>query len=257
MLDTVDRGPYMKMLDKQALALQAQIGGSYEQAFTKVYCDPANASIRDAAQYEHLAKSHDVMFGTGLSAIPVAKKAPYDPLAKAAELAEHLGPSHAKLHSLAVDHMRAHSGMSYQQAYSLLYSRMENEPLRNAIKAEHMRATMAGLDDGELGKAAAPDAVQDDLDAGSAEHELHRLTVTRMKNNPGMSYARSFVHEYLAPENRSLKSRVTSEGILRMQEMAPAKPFPAYGNPGDTSGGGRIGHTVGRSGAKPRGYAGG
>jgi hypothetical protein len=87
-----------------------------------------------------------------------------------------------------------------------------------------------------------------------AEHELHRLVVTRMKNSPGMSYARAFTHEYLAPENRSLKERVSSEGILRMQAMAPTKPFPAYTSPGHDE---RDVVNVGRSGAKPRGYAGG
>jgi hypothetical protein len=93
-----------------------------------------------------LSKAHDAIHGTKLSAIPVAKvAAPPDPLQKAAEVAEFLGPAHAKLHSLAVDHQRAHSGMSYQQAYSHLYSRLENEALRNAVKAEHMRATMAGM----------------------------------------------------------------------------------------------------------------
>ena len=114
---------------------------------------------------------------------------------------------------------------------------------------------MAVLDDGAVDKAAAApmDAVQDDVDPGSAEHELHRLVVTRMKNTPGMSYARAFTHEYLAPENRSLKARVTSEGILRMQAMAPAKPFPPYTAPGHVG----EASNVGRSGAKPRNYAGG
>jgi hypothetical protein len=35
--------------------------------------------------------------------------------------------------------------MTYEQAYSHLYSRPENEALRNAVKAEHMAATMAGV----------------------------------------------------------------------------------------------------------------
>jgi hypothetical protein len=78
--------------------------------------------------------------------IPVAKAAaPYDPLRKAAEHAEFLGPNHARLHSLAVDHMRAHAGQSYESAYSYLYAKPENVGLRNAIKAEHMNATMAGV----------------------------------------------------------------------------------------------------------------
>jgi hypothetical protein len=98
---------------------------------------------------------------------------------------------------------------------------------------------------------------QDDVSPGSADLELHRLVVEHMKSNPGLSYERAFTRVYLHPDNRSLKDRVTAEGILRMQAMAPARPFPAYGNPGDIAGGGRIGHTVGRSGAKPRGYIGG
>jgi hypothetical protein len=188
----IDRGPFAKMLDKMALAHQAQFGGSYEQAYTKIYTDPANASIRDRAQYDHLSKQHDAMHGTRLSLIPVAKAAPsYDPLAKAAETAKLLGPAHARLHSLAVDHQRAHSGMSYEQAYSHLYGRRENEALRNAVKAEHMRATMAGVGDG-LGKAAAPpDPSQDFVDPSArtpaAHAELDQLVIARMKREPNLS----------------------------------------------------------------------
>jgi hypothetical protein len=250
-IDT-SRGPFHAMIEKQARARQAITGESFAKAFTECYIAPENASIRDRARYDHLAEQHDAMHGTKLSMIPAAKAASYDPLRKAADMAELLGPAHAKLHSMAVDHQRAHSGMSYQQAYSHLYSRPENEALRNAIKAEHMRATMAGHDQG-LGKAAAPaDAVQDDVDPGSAEYELHSLVVTRMKNEPNLSYQQAFTHEYLAPANRSLKERVTSAGLLRMQAMAPAKPFPRYTSPGDNRP-----TNVGRSGAKPVGYAGG
>jgi hypothetical protein len=140
----ISRGPYHAILDKMALARQAQTGESYAKAFTEVYTDPANVTLRDGAQYDHIAKSMDSIYGTSKSLVPVEKAAsPLDPLQKAAEMAEFLGPAHAKIHSLAIDHQRAHSGMSYQQAYSHLYSRPENEALRNAIKAEHMRATMA------------------------------------------------------------------------------------------------------------------
>ena len=142
----ISRGPYHAILDKMALARQAQTGESYAKAYTEVYTDPANVTLRDGAQYDHIAKSMDSIYGTAKSLVPVAKAAaPPDPLQKAAEVAEFLGPAHAKIHSLAVDHQRAHSGMSYQQAYSHLYSRPENEALRNAVKAEHMRATMAAM----------------------------------------------------------------------------------------------------------------
>jgi hypothetical protein len=82
---------------------------------------------------------------------------------------------------------------------------------------------------GELGKAAAPpDPSQDYVSPGPAHDELDRLVMTRMKNDPKLSYQQSFTREYLLPENRSLKDRVDSEGILRMRRLEPAKPFPAY-----------------------------
>jgi hypothetical protein len=140
----ISRGPYHAILDKLALARQAQTGESYAKAFMEIYEAPENVLLRDGAAFDHLAKAMDATHGTKLSLIPkVEKAAPPDPLQKAADVAEFFGPAHAKMHSLAIDHQRAHSGMSYQQAYSHLYTRPENEALRNAIKAEHMRATMA------------------------------------------------------------------------------------------------------------------
>jgi hypothetical protein len=53
-----------------------------------------------------------------------------------------------------------------------------------------------------------------------------------MKNEPRLSYEQAFTREYLAPENRSLKERVTAEGLLHAQRLAPAPPFPAYTSPG-------------------------
>jgi hypothetical protein len=254
MVDTVDRGPFAKMLDRQALALQAQIGGSYEQAYVKIYTDPSNRSIVDNARLNHLEMGEDAICGTRLSPIPMAKAAPaYDPLRKAAEIAESYGPAHAKLHSMAIDHQRAHAGQSYQSAYAYLYGKPENVSLRNAVKAEHMNATMSGYADQGLDKAAPPDPAQDDITPGSADLELHSLAVAHMKSNPGLSYERAFTHVYLHPDNRSLKDRVTAEGILRMQAMAPAKPFPAYGHPGDRA----YPNPAGREGPRPKGYAGG
>jgi hypothetical protein len=227
----ISRGPYHSMLDKMARARQAITGESYAKAFTETYTDPANAAIRDGAQPDHLAKGHDAIHGTRLSLIPVAKAAPaYDPLRKAAEIAEQFGPAHAKLHSMAVDHARARSGMSYEQAYSHLYSRMENAPLREKIKTEHLRASMAAVQDqGELGKAAAPmDEVQDYVSPGSASDELDRLIITRMKNDPKLSYHQAFTREYTHPDNRPLKSRVDAESVLHAQRLAPAPASPAY-----------------------------
>jgi hypothetical protein len=108
------------------------------------------------------------------------------------------------------------------------------------------------------------DAVQDDVDPsrrgdnpGPAHAELHRLIGDRMKSDPSLSYERAFTAEYLHPNNRRLKDRVDQESVLHAQRLSPAPPFPNYGHPGDVAGGGRIGHTVGTSGKKPRNYAGG
>jgi hypothetical protein len=254
MVDTVDRGPYYRMIEHQALARQSVTGETFQKAFTECYLDPSNAVIRDNATYEHLAQGEDAICGSRLSAIPVAKAtSSYDPLRKAAELAQHLGPNHAKLHSMAVDHMRAHAGQSYQSAYAYLYGKPENVGLRNAVKAEHMKATMSGYAGQGLDKAAPADPAQDDVSPGSADLELHRLVVEHMKSNPGLSYERAFTRVYLHPDNRSLKDRVTAEGILRMQAMAPAKPFPSYGHPGDRA----YPNPAGRERPRPRGYAGG
>jgi hypothetical protein len=132
----ISRGPYHSMLDKMARARQAITGESYAKAFTETYCDPKNISIKDGAQYDHLAKAMDSTYGTRLSPIPAQKAAPYDPLAKASELAEHLGPAHARLHSMAVEHARTHPELTYAQAYTRLYLAPENVALRAGIAAE-------------------------------------------------------------------------------------------------------------------------
>jgi hypothetical protein len=125
--------------------------------------------------------------------------------------------------------------MSYEGAYAYLYAKPENAALRNAVKREHLAATMSGYDEG-LGKAAPMDAIQDDVPPGSANQELHELVVTRMKLEPNLTYQRAFVHEYLAPANRSLKSRYDQESDAHMRRLSPAvKPFPNYGNPGGVS----------------------
>jgi hypothetical protein len=140
-----------------------------------------------------------------------------------------LGPAHAKMHSMAIDFQRANPRHSYESAYSRVYSAPENASLRAEINREHLGASMAAVHGHELGKAAAPpDPSQDYVSPGPAHDELDRLVVTRMKNNPRLSYQQSFTTEYLAPANRSLKDRVDQESILRMQRLEPAKPFPAY-----------------------------
>ena len=146
MTNEIERGPYYKMLDRQALARQSQTGESYAKAFTAVYTDPANVLLRDGAKYDDLAKAFDSVYGTAKSLIPVAKAAvPYDPLQKAADVAEFLGPAHARMHSMAVDHQRANPRLSYEAAYSRMYTHRENAQLRAEINREHLAASMAAV----------------------------------------------------------------------------------------------------------------
>jgi hypothetical protein len=248
----INRGPYHAIIEKQARARQAITGESFARAFTAIYEAPESAALRDGARLDHLSKQHDAMHGTKLSLTPAAKAAAYDPLRKAAEMAEHLGPAHARLHSMAVDHQRAHPGMSYQSAYGYLYNKPENTALREKIKSEHMQATMSGYGNG-LDKAPPPDPSQDYASPGSANYELHSLVVARMKREPKLSYQQAWTREYLHEDNRALKDRVTAEGVLHMQHLAPAPAFPRYTSPGHAN----TASNIGRSGAKPTGYAGG
>jgi hypothetical protein len=165
------------------------------------------------------------------------------------------GPFHAIIEKQARAR-QAVTGESFAKAFTECYVAPENASIRDLARFEHLAQGEDAICGTRLSmipatKAAPMDALQDDVDPGSAEYELHRLTVTRMKNNPGMSYKRAFTHEYIDPANRSLKERVTSEGLLRMQAMAPARPFPRYTSPGhderDTV---NIGYSVGSPKAK-------
>ena len=141
----ISRGPYHAILDKMALARQSQTGESYAKAYTECYTDPKNAALRDGVRYDELARAFDSSHGTAKSLIPVAKEAPYDPLWKAAAMAEHLGPGHARMHSMAVDHQRANPRLSYENAYSRMYTHPENAGLRAEINREHLGASMAAV----------------------------------------------------------------------------------------------------------------
>ena len=144
--ERLSRGPYHAILDKLARARRAITGESYAKAFTEVYTDPANVTLRDGAQYDHIVKGMDAIHGTSKSLVPVEKAAPPpDPLQKAAEAAELLGPAHARLHSQTIDHMRANPRLSYESAYSRMYTHPENASLRAEINREHLGASMAAV----------------------------------------------------------------------------------------------------------------
>jgi hypothetical protein len=134
MYDT-SRGPFHAILDKMALALQAQIGGSYAKSFTTVYEDPANALLRDGAQYDHLAKSMDAMHGTSKSLVPVGKAAaPPDPAEDYVD--PNLNPAHAELDRLVVARMKNNPRLSYQQSFTREYLSPANRGLKTRVDVE-------------------------------------------------------------------------------------------------------------------------
>jgi hypothetical protein len=130
----IEKHDFYDAIVNRAEALRAD-GESRQQAFAKVITEDKTGRL--------LYKAMQIAPGAEV------KPAPQPAPPSREELARLLGPAHARLHSMAVDHQRAHSGMSYQQSYSYLYTRPENEPLREKIKAEHMAATLRTLSIGE------------------------------------------------------------------------------------------------------------
>jgi hypothetical protein len=61
------------------------------------------------------------------------------------ESARLLGPAHARMHSMAVDHQRANPRLSYEAAYSRMYTAPENAGLRAEINREHLGAALRTL----------------------------------------------------------------------------------------------------------------
>jgi hypothetical protein len=217
----LEKDAFYDAIMKRANDLRAD-GESQQQAFAKTITDDPTGQLLYQAM--KLAPGSEVK--------PVPQPAP----PSREETAELAGPAHARMHSMAIDFKRANPRHSYESAYSRVYTAPENASLRAEINREHLAASMAGQGHAGLGKAAPADAEQDYVDPGArtpaAAEILDRLVVTRMKNNPGLSYERAFTTEYLAPANRSLKERVDNESTLRMRGLEPAKPFPAYSAPG-------------------------
>jgi hypothetical protein len=210
----LEKHEFYDAIVKRAGELRAD-GESKEQSFTKTIVEDETGRLLYQA----------MKIAPGAEVKPVPQPAPPSPEA-AAQL---LGPAHARLHSQAVDHKRANPRLSYEVAYSRMYTHPENASLRAEINREHLGASMRAVHGHGIDKAAAaPDPSQDYVSPGPANDELNELVMMRMKSDPKLSYQQAFTHEYLLPKNRSLKDRVDSEGILRAQAREPAKPFPAY-----------------------------
>ena len=197
----LEKHDFYDAIVKRAEALRAD-GESPQKSFVKAITEDETGRLLYQA----------MKIAPGAEVKPAPQPAPPSREAEA----KLLGPAHAKMHSQAIDFQRANPRHSYESAYSRVYSAPENASLRAETSREHLAASMAAHGHG-LGKAAPPDPSQDYVSPSSGNDELDKLIITRMKNDPKLSYQQAFTHEYLLPANRSLKDRVDSEGILRAQ----------------------------------------
>jgi len=98
---------------------------SQQQAFSKVITEDETGRLLYQA----------MKIAPGSEVKPAPQPAPPSREAEA----KLLGPAHVRLHSQAVDHQRANPRLSYESAYSRMYTHPENASLRAEINREHAR----------------------------------------------------------------------------------------------------------------------
>jgi hypothetical protein len=166
------RGPWHAMIDKQALAIQSQIGCSYAQAFTKAFTDPRNSEIVAAYKSDDLAKAYDAYDGGQRS----MSNASADIHKRVDELT---------LEKQARDRAEI-TGETYAAAYTAIYTAPENIALR---------------------KAAPP--ARDPI--GPAESALNDLVASYMAAHPKSTREMAFTAIYVDAANAPLKRRYDAE----------------------------------------------
>jgi len=124
----LEKDAFYDAIMKRADDLRAD-GESHQQAFAKTITEDETGRLLYKA----------MKIAPGQEVKPSPQPAPPSPEA-AAKL---LGPAHARLHSQAVDHQRANPRLSYESAYSRMYTAPDNAGLRAEINREHLAASMA------------------------------------------------------------------------------------------------------------------
>jgi hypothetical protein len=126
----LEKHDYLAAIEGRAAKLRAN-GESKEQSFTKTIVEDEIGKLL----YKALKRA------PGSEVKPAPQPAPPSREAEATLL----GPAHARLHSQAVDHQRANPRLSYESAYSRMYTAPENAGLRAEINREHLAASMAAV----------------------------------------------------------------------------------------------------------------
>ena len=125
----IEKHDFYDAIVKRAEALRAD-GESPQKSFVKAITEDETGQL--------LYQAMKIAPGSEVKAAPQ----PAPPSRE--ESARLLGPAHARLHSMAVDHQRANPRLSYENAYSRMYTAPENAGLRAEINREHLAASMRG-----------------------------------------------------------------------------------------------------------------
>jgi hypothetical protein len=126
----LEKHDYFAAIEGRAAKLRAD-GESPQQAFTKVITDDEIGKL--------LFKAMQIAPGSEVK--PAPQPAPPSPEA-AAKL---LGPAHARMHSSAIDLQRRNPRLSYEAAYSRVYTDPSLAGLRDKVPNEHLGASMAAV----------------------------------------------------------------------------------------------------------------
>jgi hypothetical protein len=117
----------------------------------------------------------------------------------------HIGPAHAKMHSLAVDRQRERT-IRWAAAYSEVYNAPANAALRAEVQREHLEHALAGIHGGvdhtlSTGEAQRKEPAKDFTNVGdfgraiarkNAEKRLQELADARHADHPEESPAISY-----------------------------------------------------------------
>jgi len=133
----------------------------------------------------------------------------------------HIGESHAKMHSLAIDRQRERS-IPYSAAYTEVYTAAANAALRAAVQREHLEHALTGIHGGVTGTLSIQEAQHKepakdfrnvgDYSRNVAEKKLQELASKRREAHPGESEAVAFTKVLTDPANAAIRKAALAVG---------------------------------------------
>ena len=135
----------------------------------------------------------------------------------------HIGPAHAKMHSLAIDRQKER-GIPYSSAYSEVYVHGDNASLRAAVQREHLEHqlslthggggvthTLSSSEaenlDGKVPSFRGTGYDRDIAAKKSAEAEIQKLADRYRSEHPNITAAQAYTHVLTLPQHREIAKR--------------------------------------------------